>query len=702
MGRRSNSDVQEKALHYATRCVERNIRARRPREFEWSLNVAYLAGLSDLEPHPVTGRPIPSGKYEKAATNPQVAKIVRAYVSKLVASRPVPQVIPISNSKADRSIAKVSGDLLLHNAEITRRHLTRHAMGVDAAVFGNGIAATQMNMDLSEEIEATDLVLDFQPRSVGPEGPDPFLGFEEKVDERRIVIRHGLPDMRAVSSYDFYPNPAAKELTVDKCQDYAERKLAYKHVIATRFNVDPDRLSASTALLDTFSYGLVDEIVGFDARRSAFLPTRADDMCDVWDFYHAPIVNKALGLNFPRGFRLIFSGTLVIDLVDELPYGRYPHVMYRDHRFPHRFWGRGTVDFIRRKQDTLDKIEDSLVKMMDKVARVPMILPYGVDPAVFGGEAGEVYNKQAGDEDPHPMQVPAPPAFVREMRNDAIGDIASIALSGAPMGGSTPERGSTGEAWKVLVAEQQSAMSMTFEEMEGAFSEAAYMELRLLKDHLPVPYVFSRFGEGKLLDVVEFDARQIPNTRVRITPGSMKFSYPHEKNTLLQQLIAQGAFTDPQELQRAKAHLLGEEFLADVSEPTEPGDRAVTRDNIARISSGLPPFFAPWMDHEECIMEMLSYMRSPRFWQNALEIREGLEQLLRQHQEAIAPPAPPGMEEVPMGGAQGMLGGSPGGAEARSPLPGRGVPGLPPGSNGFTGEMGAGKVNPMRVVQGQR
>lgn len=702
LGSEMNKVRERRLLDYVVSCLRTAQEARHPREYEWYRNLMYYAGFQDVEPDPITGRPVPMSRmaHNGRTKNPKVRSAVWKYVSKLVAADPIPRVEPRSNNWQDRDVAKVANQLLIYMWERTGAYKVRQAAALDAAIFGNGFIKTQWNLELGDYTEVQTGEDVFSVPQTDDRG-EPVLvdrPMEQVRTPRMMRYRHGMMETSHTPTMDIFPHPAAKDLTPDKCAYYFDRKILLRHQIKARFpNASVDALTAYKRSTDAFLWSDIDTVMGYDFGRYSFdLSGGASSNApvEVWDMYHAPVVDKTSKLDFPDGFRLIFAGDEVLEVIEELPFHSYPHAMFRDKMFPGRFWGTSLVDDLVAKQDVLNQLEDALAEVASKIARPPLITSYGAKDSGFRGQAGEAYEMDYGEIEPHGMKMSEPPGMIGELLAKTDSDIERLSMVGAPSGGAIPERGSSGASWDILRDEMATTMTMTTKDMEGAWSMAAQMGLLLLKDHLPIPYVFEVSGPDNRLDVAEFDARSLTATRCRIVPGSMRFTYPHEKATRLMQAASNGMIP-PEQAAQALAAFLGESYAAVFSEIDEPGERSLTRSNVGRILQGLQPHFGDWVDHGKCLEVLRRMMTTEWFFDLSLTTQDNLKDLLHMHMAALRPDVLSDQNQPQAGPGQVGAGGG-------APQEQRGTAQVPASQNGYTGPLGPGEQNPLRVIRGRR
>tara|TARA_R100001463_G_scaffold7448_3_gene23461 strand:+ start:71 stop:1489 length:1419 start_codon:yes stop_codon:yes gene_type:complete len=464
--------------------------------------------------------------------------------------------------------------------------------------------------------------------------------------------------------------------------NYAERKLIPYDLMEIYFpNVDLSKVSKDYEPEDGFLFREVDQQFGLrDTNGSVSQP-----MVEVWDFYHAPVVSKALGLDYKAGFRCVYTGDQIIKLVDGLPYNDYPHTTYRDRQFTDRGWGLCVVDVLREAQKRLDLVEQIEIRAAERTADPPMLKPHGSNDTNFQGRAGEIYEYVPyGEEKPSFMVPPQISPHLYQMRSDAMADLESLSLTSSPVGGSAPSRGDSGAYLDRLLQENQIAMAPTVQEIEASQGHQATHLVRLCQDHLPIGYRFALMGSDQQAAVYEFDGTPFNLLEVRMVPGSAAVSYPNQIRSAIMQLASNGMLQESNPRNDAIVELLlGAPVASRLTDVEEPGDKAVASINILRIRDGREPFFRAWMDHQKHIGVLLEAMRDPKFFLDySPEQQQKLESLLQQHQAAIAPnqaPMPPGLPGE-AGGAPdiaALLGGDQKGAAM-----------TPAVSSGFTGELG--------------
>jgi hypothetical protein len=688
-------------LDYVKKCVKRNQDARKPLEYRWYENAAFAAGYTNIEYDPRTQRPIAFNSSVVQSSNPQVQDKLRKYHAKLVSPRMMPECVPGSNERDSRKKALVANSLILHFWERRDTTYAQHAAMMNMMVFGNGIWATQWDPHSGEFVEEI-AYADGEPQYSTLNMPavneynQPALvdmPFTEEKALKTVTYQTGLPRVRSVHPFNFFPDPHWRHLTVKQCMNYAERQLIPYDLLEVYFpDLDIDKVISVSEPEDAFLFREVDSTFGIRENNDM----ASQKMVEVWDFYHAPVVSKEKGLNYKSGFRCIYVGDQIIQLVDGLPYNDYPHTTYRDRQFTDRGWGLCVVDVLRQAQKRLDLVEHIEIRAAERTADPPMLKPAGSNDTNFQGRAGEIYEYVPyGEEKPTFMVPPQISPHLFQMRSDALADLESLSLTSSPVGGSTPSRGDSAAYLDRLLQENQIAMAPTVQEIEASQAHQATHLVRLCQDHLPIGYRFSLMGSDQQAAVFEFDGTPFNLLDVRMVPGSAAVSYPNQIRSSIMQLAANGMLQESSPRNDAIVELLlGAPVAARLTDVEEPGDKAVASLNILRIQDGQAPFFKPWMDHQKHIGVLLEAMRDPKFFLDySPEQQKALEELLQQHQAAVAP------NQAPMGGPeQGQTPGappSPGGGgvppELAALLGGKqkGPAMVPAEASGFTGQPGA-------------
>ena len=651
---------QHGVLNYVKQCVKRNKDARKPLEYRWYENAAFAAGYTNVEYDPRTQRPMTFGGGISESSNPQVQDKLRKYHAKLVSPRMMPECIPGSNERDARKRADVANSLILHFWEKRETVYAKHAGMMNMMVFGNGIWATQWDPNAGEWAE--DVMYDdgepqYSEFSIPQlnEANQPML-VDMPLQQERVLktveYQSGLPRIRSVHPFNFFPDPQWRHLTIDQCMNYAERKLVPVELAKLYFpDIDMDKLEKIEDPEDAFLFREVDSTFGM--RNTG--PYAAQEMIEVWDFYHAPILSEKNNLDYKNGFRCIYTGNQIIKLVNGLPYNDYPHATYRDRQFSDRGWGLCVVDVLRQAQKKLDLVEHIEIRAAERTADPPILKPQGSNDVNFQGLPGEIYEYiPYGEEKPTFMVPPQLPQHIFQMRSNAMADLEALSLTASPVGGSTPSRGDSAAYLDRLLEENQVAMAPTVQEIEVAQAHQATQLVRLCQDHLPIGYRFALMGRSQQPSVYEFDGLPFNLIDVRMVPGSAAVSYPNQIRSSVMQLAANGMLQESNPRTDAIVELLlGAPVANKLTDVEEPGDKAVAELNVLRVQNGEEPFFKPWMNHEKHIGVLLENMRDPKFFlEFTVDQQSKLEQLLQRHQSAVAP------NQAPMAsGFAGDLGG---------------------------------------------
>tara|TARA_R110000751_G_scaffold81098_1_gene163435 strand:- start:1049 stop:3127 length:2079 start_codon:yes stop_codon:yes gene_type:complete len=680
-------------LDYVKKCVRRNQDARKPLEYRWYENAAFAAGFSNTEYDPRTQRPSSFGSGGESS-NPQVQDKLRKYHAKLISPRMMPECVPGSNSRDSRKRASVANSLILHFSEMRESIYSNHAAMMNMMVFGNGIWSTQWDGHAGEWVEDIEYVND-EPAYSEMEVPsldenqDPVLvdaPFQTIKELNTVTYQSGLPRIRSVHPFNFFPDPQWRHLTVSQCMNYAERKIIPLDLAELYYpDLDLSKVKKITETEDAFLFREVDSMFGLrnDSNSSS------NEMIEIFDFYHSPVVSKRHGLDYKHGFRCTFTGDQIIQMEDGLPYNDYPHSTFRDRQFTDRGWGLCVVDVLRQAQKRLDLVERIEIRAAERTADPPMLKPHGATDTSFQGRAGEIYEYMPyGEEKPSFMVPPQISPHLYQMRQDAMADLEALSLTSSPVGGSVPSRGDSAAYLDRLLEENQVAMAPTVQEIEAAQAHQATHLVRLCQEYLPIGYRFALTGQDQQAAVYEFDGTPFNLVDIRMVPGSAAVSYPNQLRTSIMQLAANGMLSDDNPKTAAVVELLlGAPVAYKLKDVEEPGDRAVAEINVLRIQQSQEPFFKPFMNHQKHIEVLLTAMRDPKFFLDYnLDQQTKLEELLQKHQAAIAPNQSP--EAMP--GAEGAP------QQGQNPLEllqgvaqeGRGAAQVPAAANGFVGQLG--------------
>jgi hypothetical protein len=692
-----STNKKENVLGYVQKCIRRNKDARRPLEWRWYENAAFAAGFTGVQYDPLRQRPIASGGASDPSSNPQVQDKLRKYHAKLIAPRMMPECIPGSNDRDARQRADVANSLILHFFEQRESVYSRHSAMMNMMIFGNGFWATQWDPNTGEWVEHVQYDQD-QPvydvlsvPDVGDTG-DPSLvdmPFREEKSVRTVRWQTGLPRVRSVHPFNFFPDPHWRHLTIEQCKNYAERKLIPVDLLKFYFpEVDMDKIPIIETPEDSFLFSEVDDTFGLRGPKSSFEEER---LVEVWDFYHAPFSSPQKGLDFQKGMRCVLIGDQIMTLVEALPYNDYPHATFRDRQYTDRGWGLAVTDVLRQAQKRLDLVERIEIRAAERTADPPLLKPQGSNDTPFQGRPGEVYEYVPyGEEKPSYMIPPQLSPHIFQMRSDAMADLEALSLTASPVGGTTPSRGDSAAYLDRLLEENQVAMAPTVQEIETAQAHQATHLIRLCQDHLPIGYKFAISGVDKQARVAQFDGVPFNLVDIRMVPGSAAMTYPNQIRSAVMQLAANGLLAESNPKTDAVVELLlGAPVASKLTDLEEPGDKAVAEINIQRVTDGKDPFFKPWMDHNKHIGVLLIHMRDPKFFlELTIDQQTKLEQLLQQHQAAIAP-----NQGMPMEQQEAQLGSAPELEAIQGGGMGEGAPATGPAMTpaiaaGFAGELG--------------
>jgi len=501
---------------------------------------------------------------------------------------------------------------------------------------------------------------------------EPTLEYiNEKVGDQAgpTEAKTGLPVIDVLSPLEVGWDPGAKDM--DTCRWMIHANMMHVDEVRERWpdkgkHVHPD----ASYEVDQYSQQVLREFARTNQTDDQNL-----DRVLVLEYFERPSPRH------PEGYYSIVAGSILLEEQEILPYGRLPFVAARHNTVPGRFAGEGVVNSIIPAQKELNKSVSQRIENKNLHAQPKWRAEKGsVDKQTFTDEPGEIifYNRTAA-RPPEPLPPPPLSPEHKMLEKEQIEHIQAISGISDVTRGMAPSQ-TSGRAIGLLSDLDATKLGPTVRELELAIERMCGMMLWMTREYLPVPRALQIMGRSGAVEVIEFYAEQIKNTRVRVHANSMLPKHPSYRREQIMQMYQVGILGDPADPQtQIKARRMMEFGNMDPVYGDEDKDRNYAREENHMMANGKVQDVQPWEDHITHIDECLSYMKSIDFRLLPEEYQKNFERHLawHYHAESQNQQGQPWWQMHIQAGEPGMPPGGP--VEGGGPMPPTGGADAPPG-----------------------
>lgn len=407
-------------------------KVRRVFERDWSLNLAYLAGYQNVSWDATTGRifELVVPKDELRTVHNEMQKVHRTEKAKLIKTKPIPSVLPVSENNADLLTARVASAYLKQLMD--EWNFERRLRGAVAWAISTG---------------------------------NVFLKWYWADGHNKLAI---------VPPFDVYPDPYARKfydarwVIHSQFMDIEAAKDLYGQYKDAR--IDYIRNSKTEPLSDleinTFSpmgYG-AENLEGTIISEYFSPPSRSNPEGDYAVFTESGIVFQ---MAYPFAHK-------------KLPFTHIGHL-----ERPNALWYYSIFDPLRKLQDEINRAESQII-MNRNLSNGKWYLPPGLElENMPNAEPGQILIPQAGSagQEPIMIQVDSMPQWVAGEVDRYKTAMQDIAGQHEVSNGGVPGRVEAAQAIQLLQEQDDSVLRETIDSIEEAIEDGFMISLQLFKQY---------------------------------------------------------------------------------------------------------------------------------------------------------------------------------------------------------------------------
>ena len=592
--------------------------ARSPLARDWYLNSAFIKGNQwyavDGDARDV--RPIPRRSWRKQVTVNGLMSIERAVVAKLTAQRPVPAVLPATNTDEDRSLARACERLIEYQFRKIGWDVELTKWASNLFVTGSAWWKVYWN-----------------PEGGPTQELDEVVASEFGISEDDRVQKEGDLVVESVSPFEIFVDPGAKKFEEARWLIHVH----FMHVdeVYARWGVEVQGQRASS-----FGY----DWIGV----AGTVRDDAADMSMLKEYWERP------SKDFPRGRRAVVAGDKVLEYevpkegeepIDKLPFVYCPFYPNND-----GMYGVTPMNYARELQMNINQIFSLIVEQMALSAHGKWLIPKGSGVTKITSAPGEKieYNPTHGP----PQWVRGDPVSPNMMNLAGMFREAQQYVLGIHEASMGMSAGASQSGRSVLFQAEQdnTKLGPTLKCMRQALRILGRMMLETWRDNADFPLNYRILGENAVSEAKSLDAANIRFEDVEFQIESSLPQNREARRQLVLQLAQMGLITREKALKMLEFGDIG-----DIYDGMDR-DKERARNENDMIYDGGQVSASQHEDHASHLEAHIDSMKENKFYGAPENIKQAFMLHIQQHAAMLQGGTPPGPGPQGPGGPQGPQG----------------------------------------------
>jgi hypothetical protein len=609
----------------------------------WEQLCIYAGDLwVEYNPHSKRLMEVPAPDHKVRLPINLVNPTVRTEYAKLLKNRPITECIARSDDKEDLDAAKMGDKILNYYAEkqFDLASVRREAL-IWALTCGLGAIFVDYDPSSMGEIEVM----------VGPDGSPVFdpqeiaqaqQFYRDKHRRKKtITIPQGDLRIRALGpmqwGWDFSTkNPRqAKWCYVTEIYDALD--------VEKRWNVQVEDHNVEANLLEQRILQRAD-LTNFTISQGSVNNPTSQDLVQVHRLFVLPGHKY-----FPQGAEIVFTDHEFIDAT-KFPFGhnRLPISCMGHIPFPASDYPLSVVSQIRDPNLELAKTESQMIENRNLMSNPPWVFY-----KQHGIQEGQLVNKpglqlevdyRPNMPDPHPVDMPDLPQYVKDFPTILEQHIQTIAGQGETSQGRVPPGARSGVAIAYLQEEDDTKLGPTVGEYEEMIERVSWQILHLIAERYDAPRTARIPRPHALPDVFDFIGEMLSGVAaVQVQAGSALPRSKAAKQQFFLDLASMGIETDSRKLKQELE--LGEGEPDEVSQDEMQAER---ENDLMELGTMAP--IKDWFNHEVHIRIHRAFMKSVQYEALLPETQQIFDQHDAMHQRYLTGAAQAAQAGVPTPG----------------------------------------------------
>ena len=628
------TEEQQADLKFVDDFYDEGMKARRPYEKQWYINMAFF-----LDQHWLTWNDtkrklekpvVPS--WRKHITINKIKPNVLHILAKLTKNKPIYQTIPATTEDDDRNRAEISLKVHKYLHRINQMDILNQRLYLWKIIYG-----TAFKEPYFDESKGTKIPKKIKTETIeGQEVPIKVKGKEQYYDTDYT----GEVNNEIYSPFSILPESGATDFEhsqrmmkiVTKSIEYIREKYE-----AGKFVNAESRTAGSSVQSQLLNLMGEQYTTPHITQKDKKEKTSAEGFAIIKELKELP------SKKHPKGRLIRVSNGVLLDS-GPLPYKfmirrrTFGIVKYDYTPVAERFWGDTSVVSMIPINVELNKTVSQIIEIKNLTAK-PKWIAYTQNKLIetaITSESGEIITitHVPGVPDPHPIDPPNIPAYVPGLIEMGNKNMEEVALIHEVSKGVTPPGVTSGVAIQFLQEQDQTVFGPVASRFETKEGEAGTYELEIVKERYRESRVIKIVGENNEIEVFDFMATKDMPTDVIVQSGS---SLPHSlvaKQQLVLQFYDKGMLGDPQDPQvRQKAMRLAEMGGVDVIYEEAAADEREAEREHKLWEKGLPAEVQFFDNHKTHLIRHYLFCKSDRY-RNLIKERPQFEVGVKAHIDA--------------------------------------------------------------------
>ena len=613
---------------------EKSAKAKRRKEQQWLLNLAFIAGDQLVKVNRQTGR---FDRIETEHDPDWIVRVVdnrtlpifRTMVAKLTKSKPRPTAKANSREDSDIQAARAAIKLEENHWNTLELDIKHPELVAWLVSCGNCFVKQFWNE------KKGDRVID-----LAQEGAAEIMAGEQMQPEqpaKQVDFTLGDTDLLIRSPFNAYPQPGktkmremrmfgdAEIMDIDEIEDLYGKK------------VQPEADSKYVRVHQNVE-GIISR--GKDDKTS-------DNTAVVKELYVLPCSQ------FPNGIKIIWANDVLLHTEENCQEIPLVHLGLID--IPGQFWFKDIIEDIipiqRRWNTLLSKVE-----MHNDFYNDPPVVvdPEYIDIDSWTSEPGQLLEKlKPGGEEPWVMPVPQLDSAVFKELEILNEQFEIVPILHKVSYGKDTRNAKSGIAINFLQEKDDDIIRPLIEAIEAGYADIFRRDFKLCQDNYQEDRGFAIVGEDNETEWIEFKRANLDaGVDVGVEPGSAMPRSKVAQQAMVLDMLREGFFSDPQTGKPDFAKALKYMEFGSVNDIYE--EAALDSNQARRENEGLkvlqPAMAEYWHNHQAHLYEHNRYRKTADFENQPPEVKEQFTAHIMQHEEFMQPKQAPQPEQPGAGG----------------------------------------------------
>lgn len=656
----------EKLIAYGNNFFDRSAKSKRKHEWQWIINILYIAGDQLCWIDKNTGRieridPSGDPDWMIRVVDNRILPIYRTMMAKLTKNKPLPMVTAGSGEDKDIQAARAVTKLITNHwttLELDEHHLELVGWLVST---GNGFYKQLYNPTKGDVIKVDDEIHEKVKESMLEDDSKDELSIDEVLSEvKNLGVTQGDTDLVFRNPFCCYPEPG--KTRIKNMSMFGDSEFITPDEVFDKYGIVVQPKAKSSRQVYSINIGDITTFGGLEMSTN-------NELVEVRELYIKP--NR----KFKRGLVFKWIDDQIVEKREECL--DIPFVHFGLIRIPGSLWRTGLITDLVPLQKRWNELLSKIEMHNDLYNDPPTIIdPNVIDIEEWVAEPGLIIEKKitgAGADNPYVMPVPMLDQSIFQELDilDKQFEIVPV-LNKVSFGKDTPNARS-GLAINYLQEKDDDVLWPIVNEIEIGYTKVFRNDFKLCQDNYEEDRGFAIVGKNNQVEWVDFTQADLSsNVNVRVEPGSaMPRSVAAQQATVLE-LMDRGFFTDPKTGQMdyiRVSHYLEfgavDEMYEDLTIDSNQAKRF-----IDRAKNGEPIMVLDWYNHVIHLEEINRFRKTTTYEELPDDFKACVDDYAAQCLLYLQPPQlPQPVSDPAIGGGQEIIPPPSGGMDATGAPP---------------------------------